>query len=393
MSHFSHIILLLPTVKFHSKTKDAALIWQKTCKTYNKSISTSVNGDAILGWLTGNRLDNCNWNQTQGEHVTFFWYADKIDKFNEMCPDSKINDMQAVCMLQNLVANIPNLANVLNLHRQTETSAGQSDKITLRECVALLAQQAQVHDNAKICAGRNCRRSAATHELDYEIRAHDFDQDKEDLDPDKWFEANVMNQCGPKTGRHLGNKNGNKSTGFKKTQNYKRQANQMQGTHSGAFMDGDTWNELGDSDKKAWDQLSEPAKTKIAACHFNEGKEHAAQSAKVNQMEAKEHNLIFDDLEEELEAKQHHLLFDDSEEEPEETVEANNFETIQASNAESTRKMCEDAGVDFDMMLQAQQANTRLQTHHHELLDSDSSDKESAADLEVNMHKDPKFKV
>jgi len=35
---------------------------------------------------------------------------------------------------------------------------------------------------------------------------------------------------------------------------------------------------------------------------------------------------------------------------------------------------------------QAQQANTRLQTHQHELLDSDSSDEESVADLEVNVH-------
>jgi len=238
-------------VKFHSKTKDTALIWQKTCKTYDESISTSMNGDAILGWLTSSRLDDGRWNRTQGEYVTF--YADKIDKFNKMCPDSKINDMQGVRMLQNLIANVPNLANVLILYRQTKTSAGQSDKITLRQFVTLLAQQAQVHDDDKIRTGRNYRRSAATHELDYEINAHDFNQDEEDLDPDEWFEANVMNQHDPKTGRYLGNKNGNKSTGFKKTQNYKRQANQMQGARSRAFMDRETWNALGDSDKKAWD--------------------------------------------------------------------------------------------------------------------------------------------
>jgi len=49
--------------------------------------------------------------------------------------------------------------------------------------------------------------------------------------------------------------------------------------------------------------------------------------------------------------------------------------------------MCEDEGVNFDMMLQAQQANTRLQARTHKLLDSDSSDQESVADLEVNVHK------
>jgi len=116
-------------VKFCSKTKDTALVWQKTCKTYDESISTSMNGDAILGWLTSSGLNNGRWNRTQGEHVTFC--ADKIDMVNEMCPDSKIDDMQAVHTSQNLIANVPNLVNVLNLCRQTKTSAGQSDKITL----------------------------------------------------------------------------------------------------------------------------------------------------------------------------------------------------------------------------------------------------------------------
>jgi len=155
-------------------------------------------------------------------------------------------------MLQNSIANVPNLANVLILCRQTKTSAGLLDKITLRQFVSLLAQQAQVYDNGRIRTGRNYRRNAATHELDYEVNAHNFDGDEEeDLDPDEWFEANVMNQRDPKTGRYLGNKNGNKSTGFKQTQNYKRQANQMQGNQSRAFMNRDTWNVLGDSDKKA----------------------------------------------------------------------------------------------------------------------------------------------
>jgi len=214
-----------------------------------------------------------------------------------------------------------------------------------------------------------------------------LDEDKEE-DLDEWFEANVMNQRNPKTGRYLGNKNGNKSTGFKKTQNNKRQANQMQGNQSRAFMNCETWNALGDSDKKAWDEMSDPAKTKITAHHFNKGKEYAAQGSEVNQMEAKEHDLIFDDSDEELEAKQHDLAFDDPEEEEETSVEVNNFETLQVSNAETTgtRKMYEDEGVNFDMILQAQQANTRLQVHSHELLDSDSSDEESAADLEVNVH-------
>jgi len=123
-------------------------------------------------------------------------------------------------------------------------------------------------------------------------------------------------------------------------------------------MDCDTWKALEELDKKAWDGLSEPAKTKITGHHFIKGKEYASQTSEVNQMEAKEHELIFDNSEDELEAKQHDLLFDDSEEEPEEGVEVNKHETIQVSDAESTRNMYEDEGVDFDMILQAQQAHT-----------------------------------
>jgi len=174
-------------VKAHASDKNTALIWQKMCETYDKSMSTSLNGDAILGWLTSTRLDDGKWNQTQGEYITF--YEEKINKFNEMCPDLKINDMQGVRMLQNMIANVPNLANVLILHCQTKTSAGLSDAITLRQFVSLLAQQAQVYDNGRIRSGRNYRRSAANHDLDYEINAHDFDEDEEDLDPEEWFEA------------------------------------------------------------------------------------------------------------------------------------------------------------------------------------------------------------
>jgi len=260
-------------VKSNAKTKNTALIWQIICETYDKSMSTSLNGDAMLGWLTSSRLDDGKWNRTQGEYITF--YEDRINKFNEVCPDSVINDMQGVRMLQNSIANVPNLANVLIAWRQTKAAAGLSDKITLCQFIALLSQQAQVYNNGRICSGRNYCRSAANHELDYEVNAHNVDEDKESLE--EWFEANVMNQRDPKTGRYLGNRNGNRNTGFKKTQDNKRQANQMQGNQSRAFMNRETWMALGDSDKKAWDQLSDPAKTKITAYCTTSTKERSMQ--------------------------------------------------------------------------------------------------------------------
>jgi len=86
-----------------------------------------------------------------------------------------------------------------------------------------------------------------------------------------------------------------------------------------------------DLDKKAWDGPSDQTKTKVTAHHFNKGKEHASQSSEVNQMEAKEHDLIFDDSEDGFEAKQCNLLFNDSDEEQEEQVEANKHKITHVS--------------------------------------------------------------
>jgi len=129
-------------VKFHSTDKDTRIIWQKICKTYDESIATSVNDDAIIVWLATSSVksDSCNWNRKYGEFFTF--YQTQVDKFNKMCPESCINDEQAVCMLQNLIAYTPSLGNVLNLHRQTKKAAGQPITISLRDYVDLLAQQA-----------------------------------------------------------------------------------------------------------------------------------------------------------------------------------------------------------------------------------------------------------
>jgi len=210
-------------------------------------------------------------------------------------------------MLQNVVSGTPNLANVLNLYCQTRKAAGQSIKISLGEHVALLASQAQVYDYAKTCTCRNCCQSAAAHVLvregqEYETNVHDFDEEGNVEDKlDNIWETNVMNQQDPKTGHCLGNKNDNKSTGFKKGQNQKSQVNEMQGTHSRAYMDRDTWNLLEESDKKAWDGLLDKAKTKIMGHHFNKGKDYASQGSAVNKVEAKEHDLIFDESDDEEE--------------------------------------------------------------------------------------------
>jgi len=115
-------------VKMHAKTKNARTVWEHVCKTHDESISTSMNGDATLGWPAGVKLDACNWNKPQGKFVTFC--GTQGNKFNEMCPDSFVKDEQAVRMLLNGIASgTPNLVNVLNLHGRAEKAAGQCIKI------------------------------------------------------------------------------------------------------------------------------------------------------------------------------------------------------------------------------------------------------------------------
>jgi len=81
-------------VKFHSKDKDTRIVWQKMCKTHDESVATLMNGDAIVVWLASVKLDTCNWNRTCGEFVIFC--QSQVLKFNEMCPESRISDKQAV---------------------------------------------------------------------------------------------------------------------------------------------------------------------------------------------------------------------------------------------------------------------------------------------------------
>jgi len=123
-------------VKIHASTKDACAIWEQVCKTHDKSIATSMNADAILAYVAGVQLHLCNWNKSQGKLVTHC--KTQMNKFNKMCPESRISDEQSVQMSQNVVSGTPNLANVLNLYRELRKAAGHSIKINFDEHVAFL---------------------------------------------------------------------------------------------------------------------------------------------------------------------------------------------------------------------------------------------------------------
>jgi len=122
----------------------------------------------------------------------------------------------------------------------------------------------------------------------------------------------------------------------------------------------DTWNSIPKDDQVKQDSLSDKTELTVTACHFDKGKECTSPDAEVNRMDANQHDMAFD--------------ADDEAENS--VVEGKNHEATppQVKNADMTRKSCEEQGVDFEQILQAQKANTRLFTGVHELEPEEESD-------------------
>jgi len=226
-------------VKKHAADKDTRRIWEELCEFCDSSITTAMHADVLMTHLADVKLHKANWNRGQGEFVNHC----KIqkNKFNEIAPDSQMSDPHAAQMLHNVVSGTPNLAPVLNECRQARKAAGSAINISFNECCTLLSEQAQAHDNANTRTKSSCRRTANVHDLvedDMECEANVHEaNDCDDQEPDlsKILEANVNAQRDKGTGRHVPRKQA-------RTNNQKRQANQMQGRR--ACVTQDTWNSI-----------------------------------------------------------------------------------------------------------------------------------------------------
>jgi len=103
-------------------------------------------------------------------------------------------------MLHNVVSGTPNLAPVLNQHRQARKAAGSTIDISFDKYCALLSEEAQAHDNANTRAKSSYQRMANVHDLieddmEHEANVHEAD-DYDDQEPDlsEILEANVNAQ-------------------------------------------------------------------------------------------------------------------------------------------------------------------------------------------------------
>ena len=71
-------------IKAHYKDKGTRLIWKELCELYDDLITTLMNGDAILAWLSSCKFQQANWNKSHREFITF--YQAQRNELNEICP-------------------------------------------------------------------------------------------------------------------------------------------------------------------------------------------------------------------------------------------------------------------------------------------------------------------
>jgi len=355
-------------IKECASAEDTRLIWEELCELHDHSIATSINADALVTCLADVKLHKANWSCGQGKFVNNC----KIqkNKFKEIAPDSMISDPQAAGMLQNRGSKPPHWAPALNQHRQARKAAGTTINISFNECCCLPSEWAHVYGNANTRARSSYQRMANIHDpvkedIEFEANVHTAD-DCDDQEPDlsKILEANVNAQRDKGTVCYVPRKQSG-------TGNQKRQANQMKGRH--AYMTQETWNSIPKDDQVKSDSLTDKTKLTVAICHFEKGKLHALRETEANKIEAKQHDAVFDADDE-----------DDNS-----AIEARNHEVTppQSNDADATRRLCADEGIDFEQILQAQRANTHICTGVHEVDPNEESDEdEEHTRLEVNSH-------
>ena len=343
-------------IRSHKEDKNTRLIWKELCEYYDDSITTSMTADSLSAYLTSVRLDTANW--TKGQVAFLSHYSLTMEKYNEMSPDARFSDTHKVRLLQNVVANVPNLASVLQLQRQALKAAGKKAvDITFDEYVTLLTDQAQVYDNSNTRTRGSYRRSAKTHDVqfddsddEYEANVHEVSDD-EDPTLAEILEANNTFTRGS-DGRFKGNRNsGTKKSGgdkSKSTSNQKRTANESQ--QSGprkAYMDKETWHSLSDSEKQAWDALPGNVKEVVTKYHFQKGKDYASTEA--NKTEVNQAEYIFDD-----------------DDDKSGTIEAD-VHKMRPTGIKETKTMYEEEGIDFDKIMATvhEASRTRLDIGFH----------------------------
>lgn len=219
----------------HLATKDTRLIWKEICEYYDSSMTSVLRSQMISSYLTSTRLHSIQWRGTQANFILHWMEQARIH--NEIS-DTAFTENQLVTFLNACLSGTANLSQVLTLHRTAQKAAGISTPIKISEYVALLLDQAQVHDAGNTHnSNPRARRSVNSHEFlfednDFSSDTHTYEiYNTEVHDHETPIEllVNRTEQGGPRRPR----------------------------------VDFDTWKSLSKEDQVAWDTVSDKGKTTI----------------------------------------------------------------------------------------------------------------------------------
>ena len=217
----------------HLADKDTRLIWKELCEYYDSSMTSVLRAQQVSTYLTSTRLHNLGWRGTQTNFILH--YSEQARIYNEISPE-EFKDSQLISFLNACLSGTPNLAQVLNLHRTATKAAGVTSTLNFNEYVALLLDQAQVHD-AGNTNGTNprARRSVNTHEFIFE------DSDPTDVANYEIYKSEIHDDETPL--EYLINR----------TEQGPRRPR----------LDHNTWKSLSQEDQVAWDTVSDKGKSSI----------------------------------------------------------------------------------------------------------------------------------
>ena len=200
-------------VRNYIKSKDVCSIWNDICLHYEKSRSAELSSGAMSSWLTSSRLKDLD--HVSGQEKFLMEYAEKARLHNEMLPEGEgYTDSQLITFLNNAITGVLNLSNVLSNTRQTYKAAGITDDLSFGAYIALLTEQAQVHDTDNKKSFKSAQRtnlSVNVHEgifidnsyddIEREVNLHDLEVHQSESDKRPWMPTDAWSRLDPRTQR------------------------------------------------------------------------------------------------------------------------------------------------------------------------------------------------
>lgn len=143
-------IMVAPTARdidtSHYTDHDTRTIWKKITEYYDSSMTSQITSQKISSYITSVRYHTSNWRGSQSNWILH--YKEQTRLYSEIS-NQGYTDAQKIQFLNAAVSGMPNLSQILNLHRTASKAASiKTSTYTFEEYVASLLKAASVFDNA-----------------------------------------------------------------------------------------------------------------------------------------------------------------------------------------------------------------------------------------------------